>query len=260
MNKRIIIGTRGSQLALIQTEIIKKQLLLVQPNVEVEIKIITTTGDKNMSPVPLDNVGKDWFTKEIDKALLNGVIDMAVHSLKDLPEVLPDGLIIAAIPKREDAREAFISKNNVPFDKLEKGAIIGTDSTRRRVQILYKRPDLMVRSIRGNVNTRLKKLTQSEYDGIFLAVAGLKRLGLEEKITQYFSESDMLPSPGQGALAVVVRKEEHALIDLLQKLNDEQTLAAVKAERSFSKVFGGGCKMPVGAYAQCYNKDRKSVV
>jgi hydroxymethylbilane synthase len=254
MKKKIVIGTRGSKLALVQTDIIKKQLLSIHPHLTIEIKTITTTGDKNMSPVPLDNVGKNWFTKEIDKALLNGVIDIAVHSLKDLPETLPTGLTIAAIPKREDAREAFVSKNNILFSKLKKSAIIGTDSTRRKAQILDKRSDLIVKSIRGNVNTRLEKLENGEYDGIFLAVAGLKRLGIENKITEYFSETDIVPSPGQGALAVVVREKDKALINLLEKLNDKETVTAVKTERAFSKIFGGGCSLPIGAYATCYNK------
>lgn len=250
MSKKIIIGTRGSQLALAQTNIIKEKLQTLLPKVSIDVKIITTTGDKNMIPVPLDSVGKGWFTKEIDKALLEGQIDLAVHSLKDLPEVLPVGLIIAAIPEREDAREAFISKDNVPFSKLKKGAVIGTDSTRRKVQLLHKRPDLQVTSMRGNVNRRLEKLMTGDYDGIFLAVAGLKRLGLENHITDYFSEVDIIPSPGQGALAVVIRKNNRRLFVILQKLNHLPTIHQVKAERSFSKVFGGGCTMPIGAYAQ----------
>jgi len=246
---KLIIGTRGSQLSLTQTEIIKEKLQQISTKTQIEIKIIKTTGDENMNPVPLDTVGKGWFTKELDKALLDKRIDLAVHSLKDLPEELPEGLIIAAISEREDAREALVSKNNISFEKLKEGAVIGTDSVRRKSQILHKRPDLKVKSIRGNVITRLKKLDNGEYDGIFLAVAGLKRLGLANHITQYFSENDFVPSPGQGALAITIRKDNKLLLRQLKKLNHEETLIAVVAERAFSQALGGGCKMPVGAYA-----------
>lgn len=254
MKNKFIIGTRGSKLALIQTQIITNQLLTLFPDITIETKIITTTGDKNMSPVPLDNVGKDWFTKEIDRALLDGKIDMAVHSLKDLSENLPEGLVIAAIPKREDARESLISRGNVAFEKLKKGAIIGTDSTRRKSQILFKRPDLVVKSLRGNVNRRLEKFDNGEYDAIILAVAGLKRLHMDGRITQYFSETDIIPSPGQGALAVVIKKGNNVLFDLLQKLNHLPTIREITAERTFSKMCGGGCSMPIGAYAISKNK------
>lgn len=237
---KLIIGTRGSQLSLAQTEIIKEKLQRFFPKTQIEIKIIKTTGDINMNPVPLDTVGKGWFTKELDKALLDGRIDLAVHSLKDLPEELPEGLIIAAIPEREDAREALVSKNNISFEKLKKGAVIGTDSTRRQSQILQKRPDLKVKSIRGNVITRLKKLESGEFDGIFLAVAGLKRLGLANCITQYFSEKDFIPSPGQGALAITIKKNNKILLHQLKKINHEETLIAVTAERAFSRALGGG--------------------
>jgi hydroxymethylbilane synthase len=248
--KKIIIGTRGSKLALVQTNIVKALLEKVYPDLSVETKIITTTGDINMKSVPLDTVGKGWFTKELDKALLDGSIDVAVHSLKDIPEELPEGLVIAAIPEREDARDALVSKNNVPFAKLKKGAVIGTDSNRRKTQILHKRPDLIVESIRGNVNTRLDKLDKGEYDAIALAVAGLKRLGLEGRISEYFPVSEIIPSPGQGALAIVCRESDKSHVRLLKKLNHEQTVMTVLSERSFSKIFGGGCKLPVGAYAQ----------
>jgi hydroxymethylbilane synthase len=248
-SKKIIIGARGSKLSLVQVDIIKQQLQRVLPHSEIVIKIIKTTGDRNMSPVPLDSVGKGWFTKELDKALFEGKIDIAVHSLKDIPETLSKELIIAAIPEREDAREALISKNNIPFIKLKKGAVIGTDSLRRKTQILHQRPDIIVKSIRGNVNTRVAKFDKGEYDGIFLAVAGLKRLGLEDRITQYFKPADIIPAPGQGALAVVARGNDEKLLTILTKLNHKETIAAVKAERAFSRAFGTGCKLPVGGYA-----------
>ena len=247
---KIVIGARGSKLSLIQTDIVKNKLQTLLPGVEIVVRVITTKGDKNMSPVPLDSVGKGWFTKEIDKSLLEGSIDLAVHSLKDLPETLEEGLIIAALPEREDAREAMVSKTGVSFDELKKGAVIGTDSTRRGSQILNRRADLIVKSLRGNVITRLEKLEREDYDAIFLAVAGLKRLGLEERITEYFGADDFIPSPGQGALAVVTKKDNAKLNTLLQELNHEKTVIAVKSERAFSDAIGGGCKMPVGSYAE----------
>lgn len=252
--KKIIIGTRGSKLALIQTDIVKNQLEALLPDIHIEVATITTKGDKNMSPVPLDSVGKGWFTKEIDKALLEGTIDIAVHSLKDLPEVLPNGLIIAAIPEREDAREALVTRDHTSFADLHKGAVVGTDSTRRKTQILHKRPDLIVESVRGNVNTRLDKLDSGQYDALFLAVAGLKRLDLEERIAEYFSEEDVIPSPGQGALAVVIKASNTSLLSALQKLNHPETLTAISAERTFSNAVGGGCKLPVGVYAECHGE------
>jgi hydroxymethylbilane synthase len=252
--KKIIIGTRGSQLSLTQTTLIKDQLQLLLPKTEITIQIVKTTGDKNMNPVPLDSIGKGWFTKELDKELLAGTIDMAVHSLKDLPEILPPSLIIAAIPKREDARDALVTTTSIPFKKLKKGSVIGTDSTRRKAQILHQRPDLIVKSLRGNVNRRLEKLDNGEYDAICLAVAGLKRIGLASRITEYFDETDIIPSPGQGALAIVVKDKSVTLRAILKKLNDKETIAAVKAERAFSLAVGGGCQMPIGAYAKVVGK------
>lgn len=247
----MIIGTRGSKLSLIQTDTIKKLLLAQNSTLQIEVKVIKTKGDKNMSPIPLDSIGKGWFTKELDKELLQGAIDLAVHSLKDLPETLLEGLIISAIPEREDAREALVTTSGLTLSKLPKGAIIGTDSTRRIAQILHKRDDLVVQSVRGNVNRRIEKLDNGEYDGLLLAVAGLKRLGLQKRITEYFEPTEFVPSPGQGALAVMTRKSDTSLNTLLKMINHKQTIAIVCAERAFSAAIGGGCKMPVGAYATC---------
>lgn len=252
---KIIIGTRGSNLSLIQTEMVKKMILAQAPDLDITIKIIKTRGDKNMNPIPLDSVGKGWFTKELDKALLQRTIDLAVHSLKDLPEILPKGLIISAIPEREDAREALVSRDNKTFDKLSNNAVIGTDSLRRKTQILQKRSDVIVKSVRGNVNRRLEKLDNGEYDALLLAVAGLKRLGLTERIAEYFDPQEFIPSPGQGALAVVTKESNTFLNNLLKKLDHEPTIAAIRSERAFSAAIGGGCKMPVGAYAVCDEKN-----
>lgn len=252
--KKIIIGTRGSQLSLIQTNLIKD---LLQPLVQeriIEIKTITTAGDKNMKPIPLDTIGKGWFTKEIDKQLLAGHVDLAVHSLKDLLDVLTPGLTIAGIPEREDPREALVSRNNKKLRELKKGAIIGTDSLRRKIQILKLRPDLIVRSVRGNVNKRLEKLDDGEYDALMLAVAGLKRLGLEKRITEYFDPKTFVPSPGQGALAVVTKKSKRTITTVVSKLNHTESVIQVTAERAFSAATGGGCSMPVGAYAEIKGK------
>lgn len=203
-----------------------------------------------MNPVPLDSIGKGWFTKELDRALITETVDMAVHSLKDLPEVLPPGLIIAATPAREDAREALVSSSGLTFQKLKRGAVIGTDSARRKTQILQKRPDLRVESIRGNVDRRIEKLDNGQYDAVILAAAGLKRVGLEDRIVEYFDETDFIPSPGQGALAIVIKEENKLLQHAVTKLSDRSTVIAVTAERAFAKAMGGGCKMPVGAYAK----------
>lgn len=249
--KKIIIGARGSQLSLNQIEIVKRKLQTVLPATKIELKVITTTGDKNLNPVPLDSVGKGWFTKEIDEQLLRGEIDLAVHSLKDLPEELEKGLIISAIAERDDPADALLSQSNVPLEKLKKGAIVGTDSTRRGSQILHMRPDLVVRSLRGNVNTRVEKLDKGEYDAVILAVAGLKRLGLAGRITQYFDPTEFIPAPGQGALAVVSGEKNTELNEKLILINDQEARVGVEAERAFSDAIGGGCKMPVGAYAKC---------
>src|SRR5258706_2198014 len=225
--KKIIIGTRGSKLSLIQTNIVKDLLQPLVPNTIIETTIIKTSGDKNMNPIPLDTIGKGWFTKEIDKRLLDGHIDIAVHSLKDLLDTLTPGLSITAIPQREDPREALVSQSSIPLLKLRKGAVIGTDSIRRKIQILNLRKDFVVNSVRGNVNRRLERLDSGEYDGLILAVAGLKRLGLENRIAQYFEAEDFIPSPGQGALAIVSRKGNNNLNKILIKLNNPENVTLV---------------------------------
>jgi hydroxymethylbilane synthase len=248
---RIIIGTRGSDLALIQSEIVRKKLLTADPSLIIELKVIKTEGDVNTSPIPLDTVGKGWFTKEIETELLNGTIHLAVHSLKDLPETLPAGLHIGAYPAREDARDVLVSRGNVSLKDLPHGVRVGTDSTRRRVQLLALCPDLIVTSMRGNVPTRVKKVDDGTYDAAILAAAGLKRLGLEQRIVHYFSVEEMTPAPGQGILAVET-KEDFAF---LEKLNDHPAQVAAQVERAFSRAVGGGCKEPVGAYAEIKGGD-----
>lgn len=248
---KITIGTRGSDLALIQTEIVKNNLLAIDPTLEINVSIIKTKGDKNMSPIPLDTVGKGWFTKEIEKALLDKTIDLAVHSLKDMPEELPNGLAITAITKREDPRDVLVSRDKHTLADLPSGAIIGTDSSRRRLQVLHLRSDLHVASVRGNVNTRLNKLNEGNYDALVLAAAGLKRLGKDNVITQYFDPTAFIPAPGQGALAIETRKSDSILTAFLSNIIDKPTEIATNAERAFAAATGGGCKLPVGAYAVC---------
>lgn len=255
---RIIIGTRGSELARMQTEIIRKKLLAVEPRLTIEIKVIKTEGDKNLSPIPLDTVGKGWFTKEIENELLYGTIDLAVHSLKDLPEELPVGLHIGSYPAREDARDVLVSNGNVSLKYLPPNARVGTDSSRRRVQVLALRPDLKVDSMRGNVPTRIQKLETDGYDAAILAAAGLKRLGLDHRIAQYFAIDEITPAPGQGILAVEVRSKvtskDEPMLSLISKINDPTAELAARVERAFSKRVGGGCKEPVGAYMEIKGK------
>lgn len=254
MTRSVTIGTRGSQLALWQTEYVKHQLSNHFPNIEIQIKIIKTTGDtiQNRSLVGL---GKGVFTKEIETALLNGEIDLAVHSLKDLPTELPDGLRIGAIPVREDPRDVLISTGDLDFEALHDGAKIGTTSPRRKAQLLHMRPDIQVVDVRGNVDTRLRKLKETELDGIILAAAGIKRLLNESIITQYFGVEQIVPAVGQGALAIETRENDSDIENLLLPLNDVTTTAEITAERTVLEYLGGGCQVPIGAYAQQRNDE-----
>ena len=245
----LVIGTRGSALALKQTAIVEEALRAADPSVEVEVRIIQTHGDTNQQPIPLDTIGKRWFTREIEQALLSRDIDLAVHSLKDMAEDMPEGLSISAYLPREDARDVLITKHGESLESLKPGNIVGTDSARRRVQILSLRSDLRVESLRGNVPTRLEKLTKENYDAVIFASAGLKRLGLEGKITRYFSVDEITPSPGQGTLAVQARTDDSTLNALLARINDPDAAQASRIERSFSATVEGGCKAPTGAYA-----------
>lgn len=269
--KKIIIGTRGSILALAQAQKVKEMLsdkfncfLKNDKNkiksifgkdfekLKIELKIITTQGDKNMQDFQKmkNSSQKDLFVKEIEKEMLEKKIDLAVHSLKDMPQKTPDGLINIAFPIREDARDVLISKNNLKFEELPKGAIIGTGSTRRQMEILNLRNDLKVKGIRGNIHTRLKKLETEDYDAIVLAAAGLKRVGLFEKITQYFSENQIMPSPGQAILCVECRNDDDIIKKFLREINDKNTEFMCLAEREFSKIFDGGCHTPIGCVSK----------
>lgn len=249
MKQTITIGTRGSQLALWQAEYVKKRLNARFPDLEISLQIIKTTGDK-IREASLVGLGKGVFTKEIEGALLAGTIDLAVHSMKDLPTELPDGLCIAAIPAREDPRDVLITRSGLTLERLPNGAKIGTSSPRRRAQLMYLRPDLEVADIRGNLDTRIRKLYETDLDGIILAAAGLKRLIGEEKITEYFSIDQMVPAVGQGALGIEIRADALELKELLGAINDRDSEIEVIAERAVLRGLGGGCQVPIGANAR----------
>ena len=245
----IIIGTRSSKLALWQADYVMDCLQKKYPELHVEKKLMTTKGDKILD-APLAKIGgKGLFTKELEQDMLAGGIDIAVHSLKDMPTEVPDGLIITAITKRYDPGDAFVSNKAASLAELPQGAVVGTSSLRRKAQLLHARPDLEVRDLRGNVNTRLKKLDAGEYDAAVLAVAGLRRLGFGNRITEVLPKSMILPAVGQGALAIEAREDDAETRELVAFLNDEATVACAKAERAFLSRVEGGCQVPVGVYA-----------
>lgn len=249
---KIIIGTRGSILAMAQTELVVKMLKEKFPEKDFEIKVIVTTGDKDMRTNWGDkNVSlKSFFTKEIEKELLEKDIDLAVHSMKDMPAVSPEGLICGAVPIREDNRDVFVSKSGKKLSELPKNPIIGTSSLRRAVMVKDMRPDAEIKPIRGNIHTRLKKLEEEDFDGIVLAAAGLIRVGLQDKITQFFTKDEIMPAPAQGALCVQCREDDKEILEILEKIADKNTTEVVAVEREFSKIFDGGCHTPMGCAAE----------
>ncbi|MFJ8529804.1 hydroxymethylbilane synthase [Bacillus sp. NPDC094106] len=248
--RKIIVGSRKSKLALTQTNWFIDQLKALGLPYEFEVKEIVTKGDVILD-VTLSKVGgKGLFVKEIEHALLTKEIDMAVHSMKDMPAVLPDGLTIGCIPKRVDPRDAFISKNGESFGDLPEGAILGTSSLRRSAQLLAARPDLQVKWIRGNIDTRLRKLKEEDYDAIILATAGLQRMGWDDDvITEHLDETLCVPAVGQGALAIECREDDKDLLQLLSHINDAVTERTVAAERVFLYKLEGGCQVPIAGYA-----------
>ena len=253
---RLTIGSRGSDLALWQANRVKELLGNHFPKLIVEILPIKTKGDKILDS-PLSKIGgKGIFTREIDEALLEGRIDLSVHSLKDLPTLTPDGITIGAVTEREDIRDVFIShprRGYRSLDDLPKKAKIATGSLRRKCQLLHYRPDVEIVDVRGNVPTRLQKLDLSNWDGMILAMAGLTRLGLTDRITQVVSTDILLPAVGQGALAIEVRADDERTLELLSPLSHEATTIATSAERVLLKYLEGGCQVPIGAYARTEN-------
>lgn len=247
---RYRIGTRGSKLALAQAEYVQKKLKEQYPEHEFELVTVKTTGDKFVH-VPMREVGtKGIFIKELEEKLLDGSIDLAVHSMKDMPAELPEGLMITRPWKREDPRDVLILREASSLEELPLGARVATGSLRRKYQLLRLRPDLEVPDIRGNVETRIRKMEEEKLDGIVLAAAGLKRLHLEDRITRYFTPEEMIPAPGQGVLAIELKETREDVRALLSVFEDEKELEAVTAERYFLSLMGGGCHLPVGAIGQ----------
>ena len=259
MRKSGVIGTRGSKLALWQANYIADCLRKQYPDLTVELKQITTTGDKILD-VPLAKIGgKGLFTKELENEMLSGTIDLAVHSLKDMPTELPEGLTLAAITERIASGDALVSNLFSSLQALPKGARVGTSSLRRKAQLLAYRPDLIISDLRGNVDTRLKKLDDGEFDAIVLAAAGLKRLGWEKRIAEILDTKVCLPAVGQGALAIETRADDQAILDLLAFLNDEETRVTTTAERAFLRTVEGGCQVPVGVYGTVVGENQMQV-
>lgn len=244
-----VVGTRRSTLAITQTNWVMDRIKEVAPNTDFELEKIVTKGDRILD-VSLSKVGgKGLFIKEIEQALLDKQIDLAVHSLKDLPSEITDGTMLGAVPIREDARDCLLSRDGSSLEELPTGAVVGTSSLRRQAQILAARPDIQVKPIRGNVDTRIQKMKDGQFDAIVLAVAGLKRLNMQDMIVEYFSTKTLLPAVGQGALAVQIRTDEPELAQILSKIHDEKTYLAVQAERSFLHAIEGGCHLPIAAHA-----------
>ncbi len=247
---KIRIGTRKSKLALWQANYVASQLKKHFPDIEVELVKITTKGDKILD-VPLAKVGgKGLFVKEIEEAMLRNEIDIAVHSLKDVPTYFPEGLGLVAITEREDPRDAFLSVKYSSIEEMPEGAVLGTSSLRRKAQILEKRKDLVIKDLRGNVDTRIRKLEEGQYDGIILAYAGLKRLGLENKVKQIFEPDYMIPAVAQGFLGIEARLDDKETKRVVSVLNHKESELRAKAERAFLKTLEGGCQVPLAGYAE----------
>ncbi len=250
IKKKIVIGTRGSRLALRQAEWVKSLLEKLRPDLVLELCVIKTSGDKILD-VPLAKVGgKGLFVKEIEERLLDGSIDMAVHSMKDMPGEMPEGLCIGAVPERGTPFDVLISRKHASIEGMPGGARIGTSSLRRGAQVLYLRPDIEVCPLRGNLDTRIKKLESEDLDGIILAGAGVKRLNLEHEITEYIDPETILPAVGQGALCVEIRKNDPDTEELAGMINHRESSLAARAERAFLKRLEGGCQVPLAAYGR----------
>ncbi|HCX31267.1 MAG TPA: hydroxymethylbilane synthase [Blastocatellia bacterium] len=253
MKNSLVIGSRGSKLALTQSGMVKAELELLNPSLDIRIEIIKTSGDVKTEPLSVIG-GKGVFTKELEDALFDGRIDLAVHSLKDLPTIVPEGLAIPAICKREDPRDALVLRlrergSQPSVEDLPKGAIVGTSSPRRLAQLKQLRGDLVCKDLRGNVDTRLRKLDEGQYDALLLACAGLRRLGLEQRISAPLSTSQMLPAVGQGAIGIETRVADEAAIAAVSKLDHKFTRLACITERAFLRALGGGCQLPIAGHA-----------
>ena len=257
MAEHLVIGSRGSRLALWQAEWARKGLLERRPDRSVEIQVIQTKGDRLLS-APFSTMSrKGVFTKEIDNAVLDSRVDLAVHSLKDLPTDLPKGLKIGAVGPRADVRDALVSRKQTGLAGLREGARVGTSSLRRQAQLLHIRPDLRIEGLRGNVETRIRSLTTKDLDAVVLAAAGLSRLDLAHTITEYLAADLILPAPGQGAMAITVREADEPVSRAVSDLEDPASRRAAAAERSLLRALDGGCQIPIGAWAR---EDEKGMV
>jgi hydroxymethylbilane synthase len=253
MSRSLVIGSRGSKLALWQAEQARARLLALNPELEIRVEIIKTTGDVKTDPLSVIG-GKGVFTKELEDALLDGRIDLAVHSLKDLPTLLPERLTISAICKRDDPRDALVVRDDLKSRggsilNLPDNALVGTSSQRRVSQLKSLRPDVVVKDVRGNVDTRLRKLDEGQYDALILASAGLRRLELDHRIDAAISTEEMVPAVGQGAIAIETRAEDEFTIEITGALDHEPTRLCCLAERAFLRSLGGGCQFPIAAHA-----------
>ena len=245
----LVIGTRGSRLAVWQAEWVQARLQEIDPHVMISLKRIKTSGDKVLD-VPLAKIGgKGLFVKEIEDALLQGEIDLAVHSMKDVPTVLPHGLDILCVPAREDPRDVLISRDGATLERLPQGARVGTSSLRRQSQLLHRRPDLRIEMLRGNLDTRFRKLRSGGYDAIVLAAAGLSRLGWDSEVTEYLPSAVSLPAIGQGALGLEGRRDDVLIRELVSGLDHPPTRMTVTAERALLDRLQGGCQVPIAAHA-----------
>jgi hydroxymethylbilane synthase len=254
---RLRLGTRGSRLALIQSQAVVDLLSHVHPGLEVELVEISTAGDRDRSTPLSAGGGSGWFTTAIQEALQRGDVDLAVHSYKDLPTKRPEGLVIAAVPMREDPRDALVTADGRTLQRLARGAVVGTSSPRREAQLRQLRPDLEVRSIRGNVDTRIAKVDAGEYDATVLALAGLRRLGLEARASEVFGFEAMLPAPAQGVLAIECRGVDAATREALEAIDDAALRRVVTAERTFLATLEAGCSFPAAAYAEEFGTTMK---
>ena len=250
MNRPITIGTRASKLALTQAEMLRDALLAAHPGLEIRFAAMTTAGDREVQKDISQWGFKGLFTKELEDGLLDGRIDLAVHSTKDMPSVLPDGLIIAAIMERADTRDAWVSQRHARLSELPQGAVVGTSSTRRAAQLLHRRPDIRIVPFRGNVDTRLNKLLEGAAEGTFLAAAGLKRLGYDAHIRELIAPELMLPAAAQGAICIECRAERADVRALLAPINHAPTATAITAERAFLLALDGSCRTPIAALAE----------
>jgi len=259
MRQALRIGSRGSRLALLQAEFIRSLIKSKFPEITTELHIIRTTGDKILDSQLSEIGGKGVFVKEIEDALIRNEIDIAVHSMKDLPTILPNGLTIGAVAERHDPRDVLVSKNDIKFNELPKGAKVGTSSLRRQAQLLNLRPDLQILPLRGNVDTRVRKVRSEGLDSAVLALAGLERMGFKDEIAEIFPVDVLVPAPGQGALAVECREDDREINDIIFQINHKESSISASAERAFLAELGGGCQVPVGCYARI-KKDRINIL